>query len=268
MPIPRTLHIEVTLKVPRTLHIEGSRLPPGKFDPEAVEFSKLRGQFLVIEEKVDGSGVSIFLDNKFNVQIWHRGSPAVSKEYYALHNWAENHWEELVFLLGERYILFGEWMHDKHTIFYDRLPHFFLESDIYDREREIWLSTMARQEFVKGQQYIQQVPTLASLKPSSLDQITGLLGKSTLVSKEWQKNLQLKCILSGANYDRTLEETDASGLMEGLYIKQENDKQVIGRYKYVRYDFLRQILGSGTHLRDRVPVSNIISGEVYKTGSI
>jgi RNA ligase len=254
------------LKLPRTLHIEGSRLPPGKSDPGAVEFTKLRGQFLVIEEKVDGSGVSIFLDNKLNVQVWHRGSPAIGKEYQALHEWAENHWEDLMFLLGERYILFGEWLHDKHTIFYDNLPHFFLESDIYDKERDVWLSTNARNSLIKNQKYIKRVPVLACFKPSSLGQITGLLGKSTFISKKYQKNLELRCQMSGANLSKTLEETDISGLMEGLYIKQENDIQVVSRYKYIRYDFLRQILDSDTHLRDRVPISNMISGENYTTG--
>jgi hypothetical protein len=248
------------MKLPKTLHIEGSRLPLGKSDPEAIEFSKLKDQFLVIEEKVDGSGVSIFLDTHLNVQIWHRGSPAIGKEYWSLHEWAEVHWEDLLFLLGERYILFGEWMHDKHTIFYDKLPHFLLESDIYDKERDVWLSTNARNSLLKGHTYIKQVPVLAALKPSTLDQVTSLVGKSFFVSNEWQKKLEFKCQMLGTSYTKALEETDSSGLMEGIYIKNEDDTKVVGRYKYVRYDFLRKILGSGTHLRDRVPISNIISG--------
>src|ERR1700722_9963066 len=117
------------IKLPRTLHIEGSRVPKGVTDPDAIEFKKLQGQFLVIEEKVDGSGVSIFFDNHLDLQVWHRGNPAIGKEYRPLNEWAEMHWEDLLFLLGERYILFGEWMHNKHAIFYDQLPHFFLESD-------------------------------------------------------------------------------------------------------------------------------------------
>ena len=248
------------MKLPRTLHIEGSRLAPGKSDPEATEFSKLKGQFLVIEEKVDGSGVSIFLDNHLDLQVWHRGSPAVSKEYWPLQEWASNHWEDFVLLLGERYILFGEWMHDKHTIFYDQLPHFFLESDIYDKERNVWLSTNARNDFLKGHHYIKQVPVLAAFKPSSLEQLISLAGKSLFISNEWQKNLEVKCHMLGVNPNKVIEETDASGKMEGLYIKQEDDLQVLNRYKYVRYDFLQNILDSGTHLRDRVPISNIISG--------
>lgn len=256
------------MKLPRTLHIEGSRMPVGKTDPEAVQFPDLKGQFLVVEEKVDGSGVSIFLDNHLNLQIWHRGSPTVGKEYWHLQEWAENHWEDLADLLGERYMLFGEWMYNKHTIFYDKLPHFFLESDIYDQERGVWLSTNARNNFLKGQNYIKQVPVIAAFKPSALEQITGLVGKSQYVSTDWDKNLRLKCIMTGASYSKTVEETDTSGMMEGLYIKQEDDLQVINRYKYIRYDFLQKILGSGTHLRDRMPVSNMVSGTVEHTSGL
>lgn len=256
------------LKLPKTLHLEGSRLKSGETDPDAIQFSKLSGEFLVIEEKVDGSGVSIFLDNHLDIQIWHRGSPAIGKEYWALHEWAANHWEDFLLLLGERYILFGEWMHNKHTIFYDQLPHFFLESDIYDKERKIWLSTTARNNFLKGHNYIKQVPVLAALKPSRLDQLTVLVGNSKFVSQECQKNLTVKCHMLGVDTNQVIAETDTSGRMEGVYIKHEDDRQVVGRYKYVRHDFLQKILNSGTHLRDRIPISNIISGAKDHTSDL
>lgn len=251
------------MKLPRTLHIEGSRLPAGDTDPEAIEFNKLQGQFLVIEEKVDGTGVSIELDTHFNLKINHRGSPAIGSEFKPLHEWAEKHWEDLVFLLGERYVLFGEWMRNKHTIFYDNLPHLFLESDIYDKDRKVWLSTSARNNLLGGHRFIKQVPVLAALKPSSLGQITSLIGKTKFQSPDWQKKLQERCRLVGVDYQKILSETDQSGLMEGLYIKQEDDFQVINRYKFVRYEFLQCILNSGSHLIDRIPVYNSVLGDTY-----
>lgn len=251
------------MKLPRTLHIEGSRLPAGKTDPEAIEFNKLNGQFLVIEEKVDGAGVSISLDTHFNLEISHRGSPAMGKEFKPLHEWAEKHWEDLVYLLGERYTLFGEWMYNKRTIYYDSLPHLFLESDIYDNTRKIWLSTSARNNLLSGCRFIKQVPVLAAFKPSALWQITDLVGKTKFQSPEWQDKLRAKCKLFGADYETVLQQTDKSGMMEGLYIKQEDDLQVTGRYKFIRHEFLDTILTSGSHVRDRVPVYNSLSGEQY-----
>lgn len=45
-------------------------------------------------------------------------------------------------------------------------------------------------------------------------------------------------------------------LMEGLYIKWEEDGIVKDRYKYVRPNFTQTILDSGQHWKDRIPVSN------------
>jgi hypothetical protein len=249
------------MKLPRTLHIEGSRLPVGQSDPEAIEFSKLDGQFLVIEEKVDGTGVSIQLDSQWNLQINHRGSPAIGKEFKELHLWAETHWEDLLFLLGERYTLFGEWMHNKHTIFYDNLPDFFLESDIYDNEHQVWLSTNARNNLLREHRYIKQVPVIAAFKPSALWQITQLVGKTKYQTDKWQETLRQKCAMMGAEPERIIKETDSTGLMEGLYIKHEDDSQVLHRYKFIRYQFLQSILNSGTHLRDRMPIYNSIAND-------
>src|SRR5579885_1495612 len=131
------------IKLPRTLHIEGSGVSSA-LDPEVVKFSKLSGELLYIEEKLDGTGVSIFFDDQLQLQIWHRGSPATSKQFHRLHNWAKIHQDELFDLLEDRYVLFGEWMLHKHSIFYDQLSSYFFESDIYDRKKEIWLSTFAR----------------------------------------------------------------------------------------------------------------------------
>lgn len=249
------------MKLPRTLHIEGSRLSKGESDPDAIEFNKLKGEFLVIEEKVDGTGVSISLDSRFDLKINHRNSPAVGKEFSQLYAWAEKNWEELLFLLGERYVLFGEWMHNKHTIYYDNLPQYFLESDIYDTQRKIWLSTLARNNLLKGHDYIKQVPVIAAFKPSAINQITQLVGKSIYQTNNWKSNLLNKCAMLGANPEVIMKETDQSGLMEGLYIKHEDDHQVIGRYKYVRYEFLKSILDSGTHLIDRFAIYNSLREE-------
>lgn len=251
------------MKLPRTLHIEGSRLMPGQVDPEAVQFNKLDGQFLVIEEKVDGAGVSISLDSHWNIQLRHRGNPARGKEFKSLQEWTQKHWEDLLLLLGERYILFGEWMYNKHTIFYDNLPHFFLESDIYDQERDRWLSTNARNDLLRDHPYIKRVPVIAAFKPSAFWQITSCIGKTKFQSPNWQQTLQQKCVMMGAPFTKVLSETDSSGLMEGLYIKHEDDIQVLNRYKYVRYEFLQTILNSGSHLIDRLPIYNNLAGDTF-----
>ena len=47
--------MEQIYKYPRTHHLEGSRLQPGDEDLNSVPFSAIKDQYVVVEEKVDGS---------------------------------------------------------------------------------------------------------------------------------------------------------------------------------------------------------------------
>ena len=44
--------------------------------------------------------------------------------------------------------------------------------------------------------------------------------------------------------------------MEGLYLKEERDGAVLGRYKWVRPSFPTAVLDSGCHWADRPIVAN------------
>ena len=37
-------------------------------------------------------------------------------------------------MLGSRFILYGEWLYAKHSVHYRKLPHYFFEFDIYDKD--------------------------------------------------------------------------------------------------------------------------------------
>lgn len=244
------------IKLPRTLHIEGSGLSSTK-DPEVIQFNKLAGEFLTVEEKLDGSGASIFFDSQLQPQLWHRGSPASAKEFHRLHVWVGTYADDLFDILEDRYVLFGEWMLHKHSIFYDRLPTYFFESDIYDRKNEIWLSTFARVSLLRGRDFIRSVPVLAAFKPTKLSQLTDLVRQSMFQSENWAEVLWKKTEKEGLELQKILRECDRSDLAEGLYIKHEDENQVFGRYKYVRRAFVENIINSGTHLIDREPIHNI-----------
>jgi hypothetical protein len=60
----------------------------------------------------------------------------------------------------------------------------------------------------------------------------------------------------GLDAERVWKETDRSDLMEGLYIKVEEDGRVVERYKYVRASFLTSVLDSGGHWLKRPIVPN------------
>ena len=52
--------------------------------------------------------------------------------------------------LEDRYILFGEWVYARHSVHYRRLPHYFFEFDIYDKQGEEFLSLERRLALLEG----------------------------------------------------------------------------------------------------------------------
>lgn len=233
-------------------------MPPGQSDPEAVPFSELAGKFLVIEEKVDGAGVSIEFDDSLNLIVRHRDTVASGPEFLKLSQWANSRLDELFEVLENRYIMFGEWMYKMHTVFYNELPDYFLESDIYDKRDESWLSTSARHKLIEPLK-INSVPVLGVGTYRSLERVLLCLDSSHYISEFWPEDFAKACKYANVNIETLwphILNTGPSYNMEGLYIKDEENNRTNGRYKYVRYDFLKKILGSQGHVRDREIIPN------------
>ena len=245
-------------KYPRTRHIEGSRLQKGDEDLSQISFNEIKGKYIVIEEKVDGANSAIsFVDGQLLLQSrGHYLTGGYRERHYNLFKqWAMIHNEELYEILGERYIMYGEWLYAKHSIYYDKLPHYFLEFDIYDKENNVFLSTEERKKII-GDKPIISVPVLATGKFNKMEDILKYLGNSNYISSDNRTNLETEASKIGIDVDRVLRETENSLLMEGLYIKVEENGCVVDRMKYVRYSFLQTVEESQTHWLDRPIVPN------------
>lgn len=252
-------------KYPRTRHLEGSRFQHGDHDLEAVPFKDVRGQFFVVEEKMDGAnaGVSFDADGKLLLQSrghYLTGGPR-ERHFDMLKQWAAAHAEDLYLALGERYIMYGEWMYAKHTCFYDRLPHYFMEFDIYDRERDLFLSTARRREML-AELPVVSVAVLWEGRPQRLAEVTSLVGPSLFKSPEWRDRLVEAGAAAGVPAAQVIAETDRHDAMEGLYIKVEDEERVVERFKWVRGSFLSALLDSGSHWLDRPIVNNRLADGV------
>jgi len=116
--------------------------------------------------------------------------------------------------------MYGEWLYARHTIRYDRLPHYFLEFDILDRESGLFLSTERRRELLSGSSVL-SIPVLAV---GTVGEIESYIGLSRFSSTE---------------------------LIEGLYLKREENGIVIDRCKFVCPGFLRAVVDSGSHWMER-----------------
>lgn len=246
-------------KYPRTRHLEGSRFQHGDHDLEAVAFKDVRGQFFVVEEKMDGANAGVSFDPDGKLLLQSRGHYLMGgpreRHFDLLKQWAAAHAEDLYLALGDRYIMYGEWLYAKHTCFYDRLPHYFMEFDIYDREKDVFLSTARRREMLAGLPVV-SVAVLWEGRPQKLGEVTSLVGPSLFKTPEWRDRLVEAGAVASVPAAQVLAETDPHDAMEGVYIKVEDDDRVLDRLKWVRGSFLNALVDSGSHWLDRPIVNN------------
>jgi hypothetical protein len=180
----------------------------------------------VAEEKLDGANCGISFTGAGELKLQSRGHYLTGgpreRQFTPLKSWAATVAPVLWPVLGSRYVLYGEWLYARHTAVYDRLPHYFLEFDILDLDSGDFLATPQRHEMLAGTP-VRSVPVLKSGTFGSLSELTSLIGPS----------------LYGPD------------LMEGLYLKVEEQGRVVERYKWVRAGFHQEIVESGSHWADR-----------------
>ena len=138
------------------------------------------------------------------------------------------------------------------------LPHYFMEFDVLDRENGKFLDTPSRHELLKDLP-ICHVPVLASSIFNCMEEILKYLGNSLYITDAHTEHLREDAEKLGLDADRICRETDASRLMEGIYIKVEEDGEVVDRMKYVRASFLQTVEESQSHWLDRPIVPNRIT---------
>jgi hypothetical protein len=246
-------------KYPRTRHLKGSRLQQGDEDLTQVPFVDLKGRHIVVEEKLDGANCAVSFHGKGDLLLQSRGHALRGgpreRHFTRLKAWAPCHADSFWKVLGNRYIMYGEWMQAKHTEFYDMLPHLFMEFDIFDKETEVFLDTPRRYAMLEKLPVI-SVPVLWSGTAEDYDHLLSLVGTSLYKSEDWELALELAAEAAKHEFDATKAETDMSRLSEGLYIKVEEDGVVSERLKFVRHSFVQQLLDSGSHWMERPIVEN------------
>ena len=253
------------IKYPRTYHIEGSRLQHGDDGMGDVPVKTLAGRYVVVEEKMDGANSAISFTAESELLLQSRGHYLTGgpreKHFTLFKQWAYTHMGALWDILQGRYIMYGEWLYARHTMFYNHLPHYFMEFDILDKETGQFLSTARREEMLTGMPIV-SVKVLHAGAINTLADLTDLIAPSYFIQGDFLADLRKLCTVMGLDVERALSETEPSGLMEGLYIKVEENGVVMERYKYVRGDFLAKILESDSHWLSRPIIPNQLAPTV------
>jgi hypothetical protein len=246
-------------KYPRTPHLETSSMHGDDFLLNRIQFSALQNQYVIYEYKIDGANSAISFSEDKQLLIQSRGhylrGGAREKEFSKTKLWANLYINDLYDVLGKRYIMFGESMYAKHTIFYDKLPHYFLEFDVFDKENNIFLSTKKRKALLEGLAYC-PVPIAYEGYPISLEHLKSFIGYSVYKTESWKDNLKKATEDMNLDYNKVVSQTDMSDLDEGIYVKIETEDQTIGRAKFVRKSFVEEIIKQDSHWHDRPIIPN------------
>ena len=234
------------VKYPRTPHLFGSK---GTEDDKHLGSRSsqvfIADESLIVEEKLDGTNVGIHFSEANELVLQCRGhliTEGMHPQYDMFKQWALVKREVLEKTLKSRYILFGEWLYAKHSIFYRSLTHYFFEFDIYDKKSEAFVDWKQRMQLLEGTG-IQTVPVVhhGAVTQSKLE---SLIGPSQFESEFENPRTSL-----------------VDDLMEGLYLRTEGDGVVKRRAKFVRPEFVEKIQQSN-HWQQGKMVPNELAAHV------
>jgi ATP-dependent RNA circularization protein (DNA/RNA ligase family) len=190
---------------------------------------------LVVEEKVDGSGIGFSVSGR-SVLVQSRRDyvrEPFERQFKGLDSWLAPRVDRLISCLRDNLILFGEWCYLVHTVRYSALPDWFLAFDVYDRLAGKFLSSPRRDAIVADIGMV-QVPHIASGIHTE-DELRELIKRPSQFGAEG---------------------------MEGLYLRIEGDSVLKERAKLVRSGFSQSIQ---EHWLRRPPVRNSIAGQGLDT---
>lgn len=259
--------IDIINKFPRTQHIQGSRLQAGDEDLLQVPFASIANRHLVVEEKIDGANCAISFTSDGELLLQSRGHYLVGgareKHFDLFKLWTSTNKAGLWNALGDQYVMYGEWMYAKHTVFYNALPHYFMEFDVLDKTTMSYLDTPSRGILLAGLP-ICSVPVLYTGKLETLEGLTSLLGDSLYITSTAEDDLVSICKDRNQDVEKVMKETSLTRAMEGLYIKVEDEATglLVERYKFVRASFHQAIADSEGHWLDRAIIPNQLADGV------
>ena len=121
---------------PRTAHLPPVGVPVrDDLVLSDAEAARLLADEVIVEEKLDGANVTVWLDAVGVPQAATRGGPGAldrANQLGPLRGWIAAHGDELRALLAPGDVLYGEWLWWRHAVTYDALPDWHVGIDLAD----------------------------------------------------------------------------------------------------------------------------------------
>jgi RNA ligase len=164
---------------PRVAHLFPG---PGSSDDinlDADEVAALLASEVVVEEKLDGANVVLWLDDDGRVQCALRSGPGSmdrAGQLGPLRAWVAGHDEPLRSAFSGYRVLYAEWLFLAHSLAYDRLPSFLIVIDFW-RGEEGFAST-ERRNALCAESGLVAPPELWRGVPNGIGAVERLFGRS------------------------------------------------------------------------------------------
>lgn len=204
---------EFIYKFPRTSHI--FNIGGATKDDRIINGENLSSYYnneVNVTEKVDGAQIGFSMDKNYKILVQNRShyiSSNTHSQFKILDKWIEEHSNDLYQILDENTILFGEWLYMKHSIFYDKLPDYFLAFDLYNKKDNVFYNRKILEDKIKD---------------------TTIKSVDVIFNGKVNKNKLLELIQTKSKY--------TNSRVEGIYLKIFEGNFVSSRCKLVREDFI------------------------------
>jgi hypothetical protein len=183
-----------------------------------------------VEEKLDAANSGIchydgqpIIRNRNHVlrKGYGRKRTNAKLQFAPIWNWyyeSVEKFERLNDALGFYASVYGEWMYFTGTIFYDKLPAYFVAYDIWDSEERCFLPPTVTRAALERVGFA--VPPLLQIGVKSYDELV-----SHFVQSAWAAAPEL-------------QSRPGNALREGVYLKVFDENKITHRFKMVRQGFL------------------------------
>lgn len=211
-----TMHNSLFFKFPSTPHITFTSEVISRSDKllDSEKAKIMLSNVITIEEKIDGANLGISFTADGDLLLQNRGQYLIAPfegQWKKVSLWLSAHENELLDIFEDKYILFGEWCYAKHSLYYSKLPDWFIGFDVYDIAAHKFLDVSLRNQLLQ-RAGISIVPKIECRK-ITMEDIPKLLRQSAYGT--------CPC--------------------EGLYFRYDSDGWLEIRAKYVRRTFVQSM---------------------------
>ncbi|KAJ3260341.1 hypothetical protein HK103_000976 [Boothiomyces macroporosus] len=176
-------------------------------------FDPLPGTIVTVEEKIDGANLGLRLDRDGEIVAQNRNhtlTDAAHDQFKLLPSWINKNRRDLMSILANDRIIYGEWMYALHSCSYNKLPDYFIVFDMYDIATNSFLSR-AEFDFLLSKTSLTPCPRIQVEFPITRSMIDHLVSQKSAFSD--------------------------STIREGLVFRIDKDV-LVDKAKIVRTDFI------------------------------